>query len=306
PERDDLSFFTEGRHTDVEFLVEDGSDSPKRFKAHKIILAMRSVVFEAMFYGDSPESAEGDGLPTRDQVHIIDLHPDGFSTFLNQRAETPREQREASLGVHAGGSYLYSHKASFVDVKQALRTRAAAQKYLESKLVETCDTFIRKSMGPTNVCEALDYEIVHGNLASFDDLIDRFLETNAVQVLESNSFVAASQATVVRILQNPRLRVKEYDVIKSVYAWAIAHCGQGTSEPPFATGALQRTMRPLLPELRLLSLTSLDFVEGPCSWNILTESETLAVLSNIVKPGSRRLPEGICTKTVDRTSSSVS
>lgn len=71
--RSDLGFFLDGRHTDVEILVENGSDPPKSFRAHKMVLAMRNEVFEVMFYGN---------LPEQDKVCITDLHPDGFSNFL--------------------------------------------------------------------------------------------------------------------------------------------------------------------------------------------------------------------------------
>ncbi|CAN8007580.1 unnamed protein product [Ixodes pacificus] len=268
--RDDLSFLTRGRHTDVEFLVERGFDnSPRSFRAHKMVLAMRNEVFEAMFYGNLPEG---------DQVRITDLEPDGFSTFLR---------------------YLYSQQVTFVDMKQALHTRTAAQKYIEPKLVEACDTFIQKAMQPADVCNVLDYATKHGSLTKFDSVIDRLVEENAGQVLESSAFVSTSRDVVIRILKHPRLCINEYDVIESVYAWAIAHCAQGTDESYAA--ALREIMRPFLPELRFLTLTSVEFVEGPLSWHILTEGEALAVLSNIVKPGSKKLPENICASVVERT-----
>ncbi|XP_042142089.1 BTB/POZ domain-containing protein 6 isoform X2 [Ixodes scapularis] len=269
PKRDDLHFFTEGRHTDVEFLVEHGSDPPKSFKAHKMVLAMRNEVFETMFYGS---------LPEKNQVRVTDLHPDGFSAFLK---------------------YLYSQKATFVDVKQALHTRTAAEKYMESELVEACHRFIKNSMQSTDVCDVLEYAAKNGNLANFNDLINKFLNMSGVQVLESKAFIAASKETVLTILKNPQLCVKEYDVIKSVYAWAIACCGKETGVP--STAALQWTMRPFLPELRFLTLSPLEFVEGPVTWNILTESEALAVLSSIVKLGSKEWPVGFCTNRRART-----
>ncbi|CAN7942293.1 unnamed protein product [Ixodes pacificus] len=269
PKRDDLRFFTEGRHTDVEFLVEHGSEPPKSFRAHKMVLAMRNEVFETMFYGS---------LPEKDQVRVTDLHPDGFSAFLK---------------------YLYSQKATFVDVKQALHTRTAAEKYMESELVEACHRFIRNSMQSTDVCDVLEYAAKNGNLANFDDLINKFLNTSGVHVLESKAFIAASKETVLRILKNPQLCVKEYDVIKSVYAWAIAHCGTESGVP--SNAVLQWSMRPFLPELRFLTLSPLEFVEGPVMWNILTESEALAVLSSIVKHGSKEWPVGFCTNRRART-----
>ncbi|XP_042142090.1 BTB/POZ domain-containing protein 6-like isoform X1 [Ixodes scapularis] len=269
PRRDDICFFTEGRHADVEFLVEHGSDPPKSFKAHKMVLAMRNEVFETMFYGS---------LPEKNQVRVTDLHPDGFSAFLK---------------------YLYSKEATFVNVKQALHTRAAAQKYMESELVEACHKFIRNSMQSTDVCDVLEYVVKNGNLANFDDLINKFLNMSGFQVLESKAFIAASKETVLRILKDPQLNVKEYNVIKSVYAWAIARCGTetGIASPT----AIQSTMRPFLPELRFLTLSPLEFVEGPITWNILTESEALAVLSNIVKHGSKEWPVGFSTNRQART-----
>ncbi|CAN8007583.1 unnamed protein product [Ixodes pacificus] len=95
--------------------------------------------------------------------------------------------------------------------------------------------------------------------------------------------------------------IREYDVIEAVYSWATVHCAQVSDETPIT--ALRRTMRPFLPELRLLSLTPLEFVEGPSCWQILTKRDTLDVLSNIIKPGSERLPEGICANREQRTNS---
>ncbi|EEC14952.1 hypothetical protein IscW_ISCW021617 [Ixodes scapularis] len=112
--------------------------------------------------------------------------------------------------------YLYSQKATFVDVKQALHTRTAAEKYMELELVEACHRFIRKSMLPTDVCDVLEYGAKNGNLANFDDPINKLLKMRGVQVLESKGFIAASMEIVLSILKSPRLCVKEYDMAKAV------------------------------------------------------------------------------------------
>lgn len=267
-ERDDLSFFAHQNHTDVEFIVENGADERKSIKAHKMVLAMRNEIFETMFYGNLPEG---------DKVSIKDSDPASFCTFLR---------------------YLYSQKVAFTDIQQALGVRSVAQKYMESKLVEECDWFIQNSMLPNNVCEVLDYAMQHGELSNFDNSINYLLEISGRQVLESKAFIAASKETVIKILKNPQLRVREFDVIKSVYEWAIARCAEGTGQTSIA--ALQKTMRPFLAELRFLTLSPQEFVEGPCAWNILTESETLAVLSYIIKRDSKKLPGGFSTSTVNR------
>ncbi|CAN7944371.1 unnamed protein product, partial [Ixodes hexagonus] len=124
--------------------------------------------------------------------------------------------------------------------------------------MEDCDAFIRSSIQSTNLCEVMDYTMKHGILTNFDGVIDRLLEVNADQVLKSESFIAASKGTVIKILKNPRLCLKEYDVIKSVRSWVIAHCG---TDKKLSALEVQQAMRPFLPELRLLTLTSMEFVE---------------------------------------------
>ncbi|KAK8769352.1 hypothetical protein V5799_014183, partial [Amblyomma americanum] len=65
-----------GHLTDVEFEVPSAvcPDVPERkFRAHKRLLALRSEVFGAMFFGNL---AEGD------IVNITDVHPQGFEVML--------------------------------------------------------------------------------------------------------------------------------------------------------------------------------------------------------------------------------
>ena len=58
-------------HCDVEFKV--GREG-MLFKAHKLILALRSPVFERMFYGSLPE--------TSNPIIIPDFEPGGFASLL--------------------------------------------------------------------------------------------------------------------------------------------------------------------------------------------------------------------------------
>ena len=57
--------------SDVVFEV---GENHERIKAHKLILAMRSPVFERMFYGALPEKDE--------PILIEDLKPDAFKALL--------------------------------------------------------------------------------------------------------------------------------------------------------------------------------------------------------------------------------
>ncbi|CAN8013769.1 unnamed protein product [Ixodes persulcatus] len=290
--RDDISFFTRGLYTDVEFLVGNYSHLPRRIRAHKLLLAMRNEVFEVMFYGDLPEVNE---------IRIPDLHPDGFVGLLsleNVAQNILRRVYTLLLLMYSFAlshcRYLYSQRATFDSLEQAMQTRVAAQKYLETKLENACDEFIRKSLQPSNVCKVLDYVIKEGDLGMLDDIIDEFLAHEAMGVLASEAFIAASRETIFRILRSPRLVAPELYVIERVSTWALAQCRRGPAKIP--PTALQKTMRPFLSELRFLTLTVEQFVAGPGTWNILTETDALAIVSNIVEPGSKPLPAGICTK----------
>lgn len=62
-----------GKWADCRFLV--GSDNNQQMvHGHKLILAMSSPVFDAMFYGTLPEK--------NDPIPILDVQPDAFVTFL--------------------------------------------------------------------------------------------------------------------------------------------------------------------------------------------------------------------------------
>lgn len=68
------AFFKEQRLTDCQFEVVDlDEDESRTIGAHKLVLAMHSPVFEAMFYGELKEMMT---------VRITDIKFDVFKKFL--------------------------------------------------------------------------------------------------------------------------------------------------------------------------------------------------------------------------------
>ena len=67
-----LYLFQNEIETDVEFLA--GNEDKEIVRAHRIILASRSPVFHAMFYGDMREQGNVISLP--------DITPDSLKCFL--------------------------------------------------------------------------------------------------------------------------------------------------------------------------------------------------------------------------------
>ena len=115
--------------TDVTFVVKDmaqtedeqrgacagGGGAETRFKAHKFLLALRSPVFEAMFYGPMAESTK--------EIVVPDVTPTAFKAMLN---------------------YLYTDKVVFHALVSVWQLWYVAKKYMLDGLEETCRRVSRK------------------------------------------------------------------------------------------------------------------------------------------------------------------
>ncbi|CAN8008554.1 unnamed protein product, partial [Ixodes pacificus] len=186
-------------------------------------------------------------------------------------------------------SYLYSHEAKFPDVETALLTKRAAQKYLDLNLVGLCTEFVRKSIKPDTLCFVLDVLAISDEpMSEYDSAINETLRTKAGEVLDSKTFIAASEVTILEVLRREK-RVSEYEVLRSIHAWAVIKCSAVADTP--SDKLLESSMKGLLSEIKLLSLTPGEFVEGPATWKIFTVDEAYRILSNIIKRGSMPLPE---------------
>ncbi|KAL1481177.1 hypothetical protein MTO96_034620 [Rhipicephalus appendiculatus] len=256
--------------TDFEFRVkpEDRPDIPeRRFRVHKLFLAMRNEVFDAMFFG---------GLAEKSEVVITDVHPDSFDVLLR---------------------FLYSGKPKIKSIDDALRVRFAAKKYLVQGLNDACCDYIAKNLKADRLCSFID-RYMQNREPEMDAVVDSLLtSSNASAVLTSEEFNFALEETVRYIVDKIR-KVSEDSVIKAVFGWAQEQCLKSQqSDNPIEVKALMRTF---FPKLRFLTMTAEEFVAGISSWGLLEDAENLAILRNIVKRGSQPLPEGFCNITTDR------
>ncbi|XP_050037557.1 BTB/POZ domain-containing protein 6-like [Dermacentor andersoni] len=264
------SFLDSGEFTDFEFRVkpEDHPDIPeRRFRVHKLFLAMRNEVFHAMFFGDLAEKSE---------VVITDVHPDGFDLLLR---------------------YLYSGKPKMKSIDDALHARFAAKKYLVQGLVDACGLYIEKNLKAERLCSFIDY-FMQSREPEIDAIAETLLTSSkAPDILTSKEFNVALEETIRYIVERIR-KVSEDSVTNAVFGWAQEQCVKSLeSESPLEVKAIMRTF---FPKLRFLTMTAEEFVVGPGSWGLLEDAENLALLRNIVKSGSQPLPEGFCNVTDDR------
>lgn len=260
-------FLDNGVLTDGELTVRSElfPEVPERkFRCHKLFLAMRSEVFNAMFYGDLAEQGT---------VEVVDVHPDGFGMMLK---------------------YLYSGKAYLKDIEGALHCRAAARKYLVTQLVQGCTDYIKKKLNASNICSYLNYYARTREPDMDVDVVNRVLtssEQEALKVLSSEELVLAEEYTIDYILENIK-RVDEIRVAEALMRWAQEQCVKSFGcEKPLEVKDL---MRSFFSKLRFLAMTAEDLIAGPAAWGIMDAEECLCVLRNIVKRGSQPLPDGFC------------
>ncbi|XP_044739983.1 BTB/POZ domain-containing protein 2-like [Chrysoperla carnea] len=147
------------KFSDIQFII--GRDNQQRISAHKLILAARSAVFEAMFYGT---------LATKsDEIQIPDIEPSAFLSLLN---------------------FLYTNEVQ-ISPKTVLAILYAANKYDvpaseslldEPQLVALCLDLINKNT--MDVLEADSFTDVDLGTLIF------MLERDTLQVFESKLFQA--------------------------------------------------------------------------------------------------------------------
>ncbi|XP_077523095.1 BTB/POZ domain-containing protein 6-A-like [Amblyomma americanum] len=262
-----------GHLTDVEFEVPSAvcPDVPERkFRAHKRLLALRSEVFGAMFFGDL---AEGD------IVNITDVHPQGFEVMLR---------------------YLYSGCAHISNVLDALHARPAARKYLVASLRNGCTEYICKNLVPSNLFSYLDYYSLTGEPdrdAYVPWVLQSWAQSLALQTLSLKNLTQAEEHIFHFILDNIR-HVREIDVATAVMRWSQEQCTKSLGSG--CQLQLKDVMRPFFAKLRFLTMTAEEFLTAPVTWGIVDNDEAMCVLRSIVSSGGLPLPSGFCASTHSR------
>ncbi|PSN40271.1 hypothetical protein C0J52_11910 [Blattella germanica] len=128
--------------SDCTFRVGENSDF-EIFKAHRIILASSSPVFEAMFFGP---------LAEEQCVAIEDLEPDVFRILLE---------------------YIYADTVKLSSVEDAVGVLYASKKYMMPHLSLLCRNYILSNIRPSNVSSIFEF----ARSVQETDLLDPCIES---------------------------------------------------------------------------------------------------------------------------------
>ena len=178
--------------SDVKFMVpasEAESETRRTIPAHKLVLAISSPVFYAMFYGHLAEA--------KDCVELPDCEYDSLLEFLR---------------------YLYSDEANLT-LSNVMHVLYLAYKYMVPSLAEKCSEYLRENLSAANVFSILP----HAQKFEDKDLEDRcweVIEENTEEAVTSDDFVTLERSLIESVVKRKRLTVKEVDLFKAVDRWA--------------------------------------------------------------------------------------
>ena len=178
--------------SDVKFVVpvsEAESETRKTIPAHKLLLAISSPVFYAMFYGQLAD--------TEDSVELPDCEYDSLLEFLR---------------------YLYSDEVNLTG-SNVMHVLYLANKYMVPSLAGKCSEYLRENLSTANVFSILP----HAKKFEDKDLKDRcweVIEENTEEAVTSDDFVTLERSLIESVVKRERLTVKEVDLFKAVDRWA--------------------------------------------------------------------------------------
>ena len=178
--------------SDVKFVVpvsETESETRKTIPAHKLVLAISSPVFYAMFYGQLADA--------KDSVELPDCGYDSLLEFLR---------------------YLYSDEANLTG-SNVMQVLYLANKYMVPSLAQKCSEYLRENLSTANVFSILP----HAQKFDDKDLEDRcweVIEEHTEEAVTSDEFVTLERSLIESVVKRERLTIKEVDLFKAVDRWA--------------------------------------------------------------------------------------
>lgn len=182
-----------GLFADCHFLV--GSEPNQTLMSgHKLILAMASPVFDAMFNGGLPEK--------NDPIEILDVQPDAFRAMLE---------------------YIYTDLVDIKSMDKACELCYVAKKYMLPYVVAQCTQYLWSDLRAKNVCRAYEFAILFEE-ANLAEKCLQMMCTQTEEMLADASFEDIQLTTLLTILEQDYLLIgSELDLFLALQRYAQKH-----------------------------------------------------------------------------------
>ena len=246
--------------SDVKLIVPmtNGESESKVIPAHKLVLAIGSPVFFAMFCGQMAD--------TRDSIELPDCEYESLLELFR---------------------FIYSDEVELTG-RNVMHVLYLAKKYLVPSLAEKCAEFLRKNLNASNAFSILS----HAQKFEDKDLENRcweVVELHTEKALASDDFVVIERSLVESVVKREKLNVKEVELFKAVNRWAekkIENQGIGSD------GNAKRRIigEEILKEIRFPLMSQKEFVSFVVDSNILNVQEIVNMIKHYSQVLTSPLP----------------
>ena len=180
--------------SDIYFILGKGTASQRRIPAHKFILSISSVVFDAMFNGGFASKASN-------EIEIPDIEPASFLLLLK---------------------FLYTDEITICP-DTVMSTLYAAKKYavpiLEQKSVE----FLKSNLGPDNALTLLSQARLFDE-PQLAEMCLNCIDKHTVASLNAEGFTDIDIDTLQVVLLRDSLSARESQIFEAVVKWSDVEC----------------------------------------------------------------------------------
>ena len=181
--------------SDVCFTLGKGTGEVQRIPAHKFVLSIGSVVFNAMFNG---------GFATDSfchEVEIPDIEPASFLSLLK---------------------FLYTDEV-LIGPDTVMSTLYAAKKYTVPTLEEKCVDFLKRNLGPDNAFTLLSQARLFDE-PQLTDLCLGCIDKSTVDSFDAEGYTDIDLDTLKSVLQRDSLSARESQLFQAAVRWADHEC----------------------------------------------------------------------------------
>ncbi|KAJ2941252.1 hypothetical protein O0L34_g3449 [Tuta absoluta] len=282
---------------------ESAGGSNDSLDAHKLVLAMASPVFAAMFYGNVGNQESS--------VNINDIDLPTFTSLLE---------------------YIYTDVTDISDVVSAMKLYKAANKYIVVHLEKLCLDYIFNNLNPSEVCQIYEFACFFDEKTLELKCLELF-STKTQFVLKGSSFRNASVTTLKKIVAMNTLDINsEIDLFNALLEYAdncqkpsvdqnfdqdlvslsssinidleeqqttnesdnnnekSANNSQSCNKTPDET---RHILKDVIDQIRFLAMTPENFANICESTSVLSKDEICAIFTNMFSPNSNLpMPEG--------------
>ncbi|CAJ0601224.1 unnamed protein product [Cylicocyclus nassatus] len=230
---------------DVYFIVGK-DDMRQRIPAHKFVLSIGSVVFDAMFNGGLTPQNSRDPL----EIELPDVEVPAFRALLR---------------------FLYSDEVE-IGPESVMTTLYTAKKYAVPAMETACVEFLKQSLGADNAFMLLTQARLFDE-PQLAKLCLEIIDKNTFEALNGEGFTDIDLETLCLVLARDTLRIKEAQLFQAVVRWSTEECARRGLEP--TTENRRAVLGRAVQLIRFPLMTVEEFAQSAAQSGLLTDREVV-------------------------------